>query len=136
MKELPIGLRGQAQTTVAEGNTAIAVGSGTLPVFATPAMLALIEQAAWQSVAPYLDAGESTVGTLLQVSHDSATPPGLTVRAETELTAVEGRKLVFSVTASDDAGPIGQGTHERFLVYDEKFLARAAGKAAAAQPGE
>ena len=125
MRELPTGLRGQAQTTVTEENTALAAGSGTLPVFATPMMLALMEQAAWQSVAPYLEEGQSTVGTLLQVSHDSATPVGMTVRAEAELTAVEGRKLRFRVTASDDAGLIGQGIHERFIIQDEKFLARA-----------
>lgn len=128
MQELSIGLRGQAQTAVTQENTAQAVGSGTLPVFATPMMLALIEQAAWQSVAPYLEAGQSTVGTRLEVSHDAATPVGMTVRAETELTEVQGRKLVFQVTAYDDAGPIGRGVHERFIVFDEKFTAKAYGK--------
>ena len=125
MKELPIGLRGEASVTVTEENTAIAAGSGTLPVLATPAMLALIEKAAWQSIAPYLDEGESSVGTLLHVSHDSATPVGMTVRAETELTAAEGRKLVFSVAAYDAAGLIGKGTHERFVISDEKFMGKA-----------
>ena len=128
MKEIPVGLRGEAQTVVAEQNTAQAVASGTLPVFGTPMMLALMEQAALQSVAPYLDEGESTVGTLLNVSHDAATPIGMKVRAETEVTAVEKRKIVFSVAAYDETGPIGRGTHERFVIRSEKFVAKAYAK--------
>ena len=124
MKEIPIGLRGEAQTIVSDENTAQAVASGTLRVFGTPMMLALIEQAALQSVMPYLDEGESTVGTLLNVTHDAATPVGMKVWAVTEVTAVDRRKITFSVSAFDDAGPIGKGTHERFVVSNEKFIAK------------
>jgi predicted thioesterase len=128
MKELPVGLLGRAETIVTEENTAMAAGSGTLRVFGTPFMLALMEKAASESVLPYLDEGESTVGTLLHVSHDSATPVGMAVRAESELTAVEGKKLCFTVTAYDAAGPIGKGTHERFVITSERFLAKTYGK--------
>lgn len=122
MKEIPIGLHGRAETLVTRENTAQAVASGTLAVFATPMMIALMEQAALSCVAPYLDEGESTVGTLMNISHDSATPVGMNVRAEAELTAVDRRRLVFTVSAYDDAGCIGKGTHERFVVSNEKFL--------------
>lgn len=125
---LKTGLKGRQEVTVNEKNTALAMGSGTLQVFATPAMIALMEKTAWESVADALNEGEGTVGTKLDVTHLSATPLGMTVHCESELTAVEGRKLVFHVAAYDEAGLIGEGTHERFIVKNEKFQAKADGK--------
>ena len=128
MKELPIGLKGQAETTVNEQNTAAAMGSGLLPVFATPAMLALMEQAAAGSVQPFLDEGEGTVGTRLEVSHLAATPLGLAVRAESELVAVDRRKLSFTVRAWAGEELIGEGTHQRFVIDNKRFLEKALAK--------
>ena len=101
--ELKTGIKGSAEARVTEDNTAKAVGSGELRVFATPCMLALMEKAA-QSVAPFLDEGQSTVGTRAEFTHDAATPVGMTVRAESELVSVDGRKLTFKVTACDSKG--------------------------------
>ena len=125
---LEIGLKGRADTLVTENNTASAVGSGLVPVFATPYMIALMEKAAWTSIAPYLAEGESTVGTKLNVSHLSATPMGMKVWAESEVTLVDGKRIELTVSAYDEKGLIGQGTHERFIVTDEKFLAKTARK--------
>ena len=124
-----IGMKGRAEAVVTQENTAQAVGSGLVPVFATPYMIALMENAAVQAVQPALAADEGTVGTRLDVTHDAATPVGMKVWAEAEVTAVEGRKLTFTVTAYDEAGKIGGGSHERFIIKTEKFLARAQAKA-------
>ena len=118
------GITGKQTITVTEEKTAQAMGSGTLPVFATPAMIALMENAAVNALEPYVEAGQGSVGTHLDVSHDAATPIGLKVWAEAELTAVEGKALTFSVTAYDEAGPIGKGTHNRFLIDVDRFLAK------------
>ncbi len=123
-----VGLKGRAETVVNESNTAQAACSGALPVFGTPFMCALMEEAAWKSIAPHLEAGQSTVGTRLNVSHDSATPVGMKVWAESEVTEVDGKRLVLTVAAFDERGPIGRGTHERFIVTDERFLAKTARK--------
>ena len=123
-----VGLKGQAEALVTESNTATAACSGALPVFGTPFLCALMEEAAWKSIAPHLEAGQSTVGTRLDISHDSATPVGMKVWAESEVTQVDGRRIELKVAAYDEKGPIGQGTHQRFIVQDEKFLARAAAK--------
>ncbi len=125
---IPIGLKGRAEELVTEKNTAQAACSGALPVYGTPFLCALMEKAAWSSIAPYLAEGESTVGSRLEVSHLSATPVGMTVRAESEVTAVEGRKLTLKVSAYDGKGLVGEGTHERFIVSNERFLQKAAGK--------
>ncbi len=125
---LEAGIKGAAQQPVTSENTAAALGSGTLPVFATPALVALAERTCWQSVAPYLDEGCGTVGTKLELEHTAPTPVGMTVRCESELVAVEGRRLVFRVTLCDDAGPVGGGTHERFVINDAKFTAKAQAK--------
>ena len=122
---IEVGRKGRVEAEVTQDNTAQAAGSGTLPVFATPCMLALMEKAAWTSLAPCLESGESTVGTLLEVSHLSATPVGMKVWAESEVTAVEGRKISFKVSAYDQSGLIGEGIHERFIVSDERFVAKA-----------
>ena len=125
---LTVGLKGRAETVVTGQNTAAAVGSGSLDVFATPMMAALMEAAAVNALEGSLEEGQSSVGTHMEVSHDSATPVGLRVWAQAELTAVEGRALTFAVSAFDEAGPIGAGTHVRFLIRDEKFMAKANGK--------
>ena len=121
---LIIGIKGNQTVTVNENNTALAMASGTLPVFATPAMIALMEKTAWESVQNELDEGMGTVGTYLDIKHLAATPLGMTVRCESELVEIDGRRLVFTVKAYDEAGLIGEGKHERFIVQNEKFLAR------------
>lgn len=123
-----VGLKGRADTVVNESNTAQAACSGALPVFGTPFLCALMEEAAWKSIAPHLEAGQSTVGTRLNVSHDSATPVGMKVWAESEVVEVDGKRLVLKVAAFDERGPIGQGTHERFIISDHRFLAKCARK--------
>ncbi len=102
--------------------------SGELNVFATPAMIALIEETAWRSVAPYLEKGMCTVGTSLNIKHVSPTPMGMKVKCETVLTENDGRKLVFSAKVYDERGLIGEGTHERFIVNSEKFQTKADSK--------
>lgn len=124
MPELKPGLAGTAETIVRETNTAIAMGSGSLQVFATPCMVALMEQAACNAVDPCFNDSESSVGTLVNITHDAATGMGKKVTAKATLTAVEGRKLVFEITAADEDKQIGQGTHERFIVNKEKFMAK------------
>ena len=122
---IEIGLKGRAETVVNEANTAAAMGSGLVPVFATPAMIALMEQAAASSLTPFLEEGQGSVGVHLDVSHDSATPIGLKVWAESEVIAVEGRQITFSVTAYDEAGLIGRGTHKRACIKVGRFLEKA-----------
>ncbi len=122
------GIKGEQSVKVVYENTAASVGSGLLKVFATPSMLALMEKTASESVAPFLDEGWGSVGTEADIRHLSATPIGMTVRCETELMEVDGRRLVFSVKAYDDAGLIGEGTHERFLINNEKFQSKADAK--------
>ena len=122
--ELTKGIVGNKELTVTMDKTAAAVGSGLLDVFATPQMIALMEATASESVAPYLDEGCSSVGTLVNVSHVAATPVGMKVRCESELAEVEGRKLIFTVKAYDECGLIGEGMHERFIIFSEKFMAK------------
>ena len=105
---ISLGLTGGASVPVTEENTARTMGSGNLPVFATPAMAALMEQAAERSLLPYLEPGQGSVGIALSLSHISATPVGLTVRARSEVIAIDGKKITFSVSAYDDAGLIGE----------------------------
>ena len=114
-------IKATVNEVVTEQNTALSVGSGSLKVYATPAMLALIEKAACEAVSTLLNEGETTVGTLLNVKHLAATPIGMKVSATAELAERDGRKFVFNVTAYDECGIIGEGTHERFLVFSEKF---------------
>lgn len=122
---LTIGIKGREEVMVTEENTAKAMGSGTLDVFATPAMTALMEMTAWKSVAPFLEDGDGTVGTLLQITHDAPTPLGMKVFCESELLEIDGRRLVFHVAAFDAKGKIGEGRHERFVINNEKFAAKA-----------
>lgn len=107
---------------VTESNTALTVGSGSLRVYATPAMLALMEKAACVAVSSLLAEDETTVGTLLNVSHVAATPVGMKVTATAEIVEHEGRKFVLNVEAYDESGLIGKGTHERFVVKSERFV--------------
>ena len=123
---IEIGIKGRAEVIVSLENTAMAMGSGDCRVFATPAMVALMEKAASESVASCLQEGETTVGILLSVRHNAATVVGRKVWAESELIQIDGRKLVFRVTAFDGAGEIGEGEHVRAILGREKFLARAA----------
>lgn len=122
---IEIGLKGRAEVLVTYENTAAAVGSGLVPVFATPSMIALMEQAAASSLLPYLDEGQGSVGIHLDVSHEAATPIGMTVWAESEVSEVNGKQITFSVAAYDDAGLIGRGTHKRALIRVDRFMAKA-----------
>lgn len=126
---MEIGIKGQVETVVNENNTANFIGSGSLDVFATPNMIGLMEQAAQVSVAPFLEEGQGTVGTKIEVTHDAATPLGMKVWAESELIEIDRRRLVFEVKAYDECGLIGQGRHERFIIQNEKFLAKVNAKA-------
>ena len=119
---IEIGTKGFADALVEQEDTAKVVGSGDLLVYATPCMVALMEGAACGSIAPFLSEGESSVGTMMQVNHTSATPVGMEVRAESEVTAVEGRKITFSIKAFDEAGEIGNAVHQRFIVKADRFL--------------
>jgi predicted thioesterase len=122
MKPIVIGSKGTASTTVDAAKLAVTVGSGSLRVYATPMMCALMEEAACNAIAPYLESDETTVGTALELSHASATPEGMHVTADAEIIAVSGREITYHITAHDDAGEIGQCTHKRFLVGAERFL--------------
>ena len=126
---MELGIKGKVETVVCDENTAKFVGSGALDVFATPNMISLMEQASQVSVAPYLEDGQGTVGTKISVSHDAATPLGMRVWAESELVEIDRRRLVFEVKAFDECGLIGQGTHERFIIQNDKFLAKVNAKA-------
>lgn len=125
---IEVGMKGRAETVVTQDNTAQAVGSGLVPVFATPYMIALMENAAVNAVQARLAPDEGTVGTRLDVTHDAATPIGMKVWAVAEVTAVEGRKITLAVAAYDEAEKIGGGTHERFIIKPERFLIKAQGK--------
>ena len=122
------GIKGTRTVTVNEENTAKAMGSGTLDVFATPALIALMEETCWRSVANELEEGCGTVGTLLEIKHTAPTPVGMEVICESVLTEVDGRRLVFEVTAHDAKGVVGEGSHERFIIQNEKFQAKANAK--------
>ncbi len=121
---MEINSKGTVTVKVTKENCASSMGSGTLDVFATPSMIALMENAACKAVEKFLKEGESTVGTGIDVKHTKATPLGDEVTATATLTAVEGRKLTFEVTASDSVGEIGKGLHERFIINIEKFLSK------------
>ena len=123
--EITVGMKGEAFTMVEREDTAQEVGSGSLLVYATPCMAALMEGAACEAIEGALKEGQTTVGTLLNIEHSSATPVGLEVRAEAEVTAVEGNVISFALRAYDEAGQIGKGTHQRVIVNSQKFLDKA-----------
>ncbi|MCR5109716.1 MAG: thioesterase family protein [Ruminococcus sp.] len=128
MKDIIVGAVGKAQLKVTENELAVNVGSGSLEVFATPVMVMLMEKSACNCVAEYMENDETTVGTELNVKHVSASPVNSDITAEAELTEVNGREFTFTVKAYDNAGLIGEGTHKRFLVFGEKFTAKAKAK--------
>ena len=118
---MQIGQKNQIKTIVTENDTAKVFGSGELLVLATPRMIALMEECSYKCISGDLETGASTVGTSLNVKHLSATPVGMEVSIEAEITEIDGRRVCFLVKAYDECGLIGEGTHERFIVYSEKF---------------
>lgn len=128
MTELKTGLVGRAETIVTESNTAIAIGSGALPVFSTPHMIALMENASMNAIAPCLEDGQGSVGTKIDVAHVAATPMGMTVRAESTITRIEGRMLSFEVRAWAGDELIGEGTHQRCIIYNQRFMEKTQAK--------
>lgn len=125
MKDIQSKAYAEVSVEVGEDNTAVAVGSGSLEVFGTPCMIALMEKATVNAVAPYLENDETTVGTQINVSHCKASAVGAVITARAELSEVQGRKLVFDVSAVDDKGDvIGEGRIERFVVFAERFMSK------------
>ena len=125
-----IGSSCQLEQTVTEELTAARIGSGSLPVFGTPFMAAMMENAAMTLLQNFLADDQSSVGTRLDITHDAPTPVGMTVRAEASITAVSenGKMVDFAVKAWDEKGPIGQGTHTRAIINAERFLAKVTAK--------
>ena len=121
-----IGTKCRLEQTVTEALTAEAVGSGALPVFGTPFMAAMMENAALTALQSFLEEGQGSVGTHLDIRHDAPTPVGMKVCAEAEITAVSenGKMVEFQVSAWDETGPIGSGTHTRAIIRNERFLAK------------
>ena len=120
--KIEIGMKGEVSTLAEREDTALEGGSGSLLVYATPCMVALMEGAACEAIAEGLEENETTVGIELNIQHISATPVGMEVRAEAEVTAVEGKIITFALRAFDEAGEIGKGTHKRALVNSQRFL--------------
>ncbi len=120
--EITVGMKGEVTTLVEREDTAYEVGSGSLLVYATPCMVALMERAACEAIAEALPEGKTSVGTELNIKHLAATPVGLEVRAEAEVTAVDGNTITFQITAYDEAGKIGEGTHKRAVITAQRFL--------------
>lgn len=123
--QLKTGTTGKQTITVTEEMTAQSLGSGELPVLATPQMIALMENTAYRSVKPYLEDGQGTVGTLMQVKHMAATPVGMEISIETTLIEIDRKRLVFEVRAFDAVDCIGEGVHERFIISNDRFLDKA-----------
>ncbi|MBQ8836727.1 MAG: thioesterase family protein [Clostridia bacterium] len=121
---MEIGIKHTVTEVVTPDKTAEKVGSGLLPVYATPAMIALMEKCASECVAPYIEEGKSSVGTMLNVKHLSASPLGINITCTATLTEIDGRRLVFSLEASDEKGVIGEGTHERFIIDIDRFMSK------------
>lgn len=118
------GIKGEVVFTVDASGSAREMGSGALDVLATPKMIAMLEKAAWESVQPFLEEGFGTVGTLMNVTHEAATPFGMKVTCTSELVAIDGKKLTFCVEAFDEKGRIGGGQHERFIVNNDRFQSK------------
>lgn len=125
MKEIKTGAFAEKSLVVSKENTAVAAGSGSLLVLGTPFMIALMEGATCDAVSPYLEQGETTVGTSINVTHDRASGVGKKITARAEITEVSGRKITFAVEAKNEKGEkIGSGTIERFAVISERFMAK------------
>jgi predicted thioesterase len=129
MNKLTPGLTSEIETVVTEADTAERLGSGLAPVFGTPALVGLMENAAVRALEGHLPSGQTSVGGRIDVRHLAATPVGMRVRARAELVKVEGRRLAFRIEAWDEAEPIGEATHERFVVDVERFVKKARAKA-------
>lgn len=125
---MTVGIKHTVTEMVTKDNTADKVGSGLLPVYATPSMIALMEKCASECVAPYLEEGKASVGTMLNVKHVAASPIGIEITCTATLTEVDGRRLVFALEAYDEKGLIGEGTHERFVIDTERFMAKCQSK--------
>ena len=120
--EITVGMKGEVSTLVEKEDTALEVGSGNLLVYATPCMVALMEGAACEAIVAALPEEKTSVGIALNISHLAATPVGLEVRAEAEVTEVDGNTITFHVTTYDETGKIGEGTHKRAVVTAQRFL--------------
>jgi len=125
---LQTGIKGRREATVLESQTASHIDSGNVRVFATAMMIAMMEKTCLESVKPFLEEGQDTVGTYVDVSHCSATPVGMDVWCESTLVEIDRRRLRFKVAAYDSVGLIGEGYHERFIINVEKFLSKTAAK--------
>lgn len=126
--EITVGMSGSVSTLAEREDTALEVGSGSLLVYATPCMVALMEGAACEAINASLPEDKTTVGIELSIKHTSATPVGLEVTAHAEVTAVDGAIVTFHVTAEDETGPIGEGTHKRAIISTQRFLEKAYSK--------
>lgn len=124
---IQVGMVGESQITVTMDLTAKKMGSGSLLVYATPAMIALMEAAAVNAVDGYLEAGQTTVGIQIEVRHISASPVGENVRAAAEVIGVEGKRIIFTLRAWDEQEMIGEGTHIRYIIDIDRFMARVDG---------
>jgi predicted thioesterase len=134
MSPLTPGLSAELTISVTEADTAARWGSGLVPVYSTPALVGLMEAAAVKALEGALETGKTTVGGHIDVRHLAATPVGMTIRARAELTAIEGRKLVFQVEAWDEVEKIGEALHERFVIDAEKFVAHCQAKSGRKNP--
>lgn len=125
---MEIGIAGKQEIVVTKELTAEVIGSGLLPVYSTPSMIAFMENTASKSVEEFLEEGQGTVGTSLNIKHLSATAVGKAVTCESKLIEVDRKRLVFEVKAFDEAGLIGEGIHERFIIDNKKFMERTLNK--------
>jgi fluoroacetyl-CoA thioesterase len=128
MERFEPGLIGETRSVVTEKDTAAHLGSGTVPVFGTPALVGLMEAAAVQALADFLPAGQTSVGARIDVRHLTPTPVGMHVRARAELVETEGRRLSFRIEAWDEVERIGEATHERMIIDAERFVTKARAK--------
>lgn len=128
MRKIETGCTNSAELTVSKNDLAVNVGSGSLEVMATPVMAMLMEKAACSCLADFMEDDETTVGTMLNIVHTSATPEGMVVHAEAVLREINGREFTFDVRAYDEASLIGEGTHKRFLVNGNKFTEKTKAK--------
>lgn len=128
MKPITIGATGIAESAADESKLAVTVGSGSLRVYATPMMCALMEAAACKAIEPFLESGETTVGTYLELNHTASTPEGMKVEAVAEIIALSGREITYSITAKDECGEIGSCIHKRVQVGADRFMQKANSK--------
>lgn len=126
--DLKPGLEGSAELIVSDGDTALALGSGSVPVFATPRLVALMERAACAAIDPALGEGQTSVGVWIEIEHLAATPLGMKVTARATLEKIEGRTLHFALSAGDKHETIGRGKHRRVLIDPARFMVKAEGK--------